>query len=155
MTSTAFPVVIAAVVTTATATLPGVRVVRGRDSTNDPSDVLMIGVADADADAGGGWDSAGAYDQSPHTFGGKRLEEGRINCLAVSWSGTGDPAAALVAACALFAAFEASIATTPSLGLSSPEMLNVGLESGTVQESAGDEGTSAALSFVVTYKARI
>jgi len=152
MTSAAFPTVIAAVVTTATATLPGVRVVRGRDFTNDPGDLVMIGVADPD---GGEWESTGSYEQSPHTFGGKRQEIGDINCLAVSRNGDGDPAAALAAVFTLIAAFEASIAGTPTLGLSSPEMTNVEMESGAVQESASDEGASAALSFVITYKARI
>jgi len=100
------------------------------------------------------WDSSGSYRQSPHTFGGKRLEEGGVNCLAMSRNGDGDRGAALAAVTALIAAFEDSIATNPTLGLSSPEMLNVGMESGDVQESS-DEGASAALSFVITYKARI
>jgi len=152
MTSAAFPTVIAAVVTTATATLPGVKVVRGRDFTNDPGDLVMVGVSDPDP---GDWESTGSYEQSPQTFGGKRLEEGQVNCLAMSRNGDDDQATALVALFALIAAFEASIATNPTLGLSSPEMLNVGMESGSVSESLSDEGASAALSFVITYKARI
>lgn len=152
MTSAAFPLVIAAVVTTATATLPGARVVRGRDYTNDPGDLLMVGVADPES---GDWDSTGDYDQSMQTFGGKRQEVGRVNCLAMTKDGNGDPAVALTSAFIMIAALEASVATSPSLGVSSLDYLVAEVESGTVQESLSDEGASAALSFVITYKARI
>lgn len=154
MTSAAFPTVIAAVFTTATATLPGVRVVRGRDISNDPSDKIMVGVSDASSD-GLSWEDAGSYEQAMHTFAGKRQEIGRVNCVAVTWNGDSDQAAALNAACTMIAALEASVATSPSLGVSSFDFLVAEVESGTVRELPSDEGASAALSFVITYKARI
>lgn len=153
MTSAAFPTVVAAVFTTATATLPSTRVVRGRDISNDPGDVLMVGVAAPDDSPG--WDDTGSYEQAMHTFAGKRQEIGRVNCLAEARNGDGDPAAALAASFAMVAAFEASVATSPSLGVSSFDFLVAEIESGTVRETLTDEGASAALSFVVTYKARI
>lgn len=153
MTSAAFPTVIAAVVTTATATLPGVRVVRGRDISNDPGDVVMVGVLEPDDT--GGWESAGSYEQAAQTFGGKRQEIGHVNGLAVAQNGDGDPAAALDAVFALIAALEASVATNPSLGVSSFDFLVAEMESGSVQELPSGDGASAALSFVITYKARI
>lgn len=155
MTSAAFPTVIAAVMTTAGVTLPGVRVVRGRDITNETGDVVMVGVLDPDDTGGGDWESAGSYQQSMHTFGGKREEIGRVNCLAVAWNGDSDQAAALDAALALIAALEASVATSPSLGVSSFDFLVAEMESGDIHESSNSEGASAALSFVITYKARI
>jgi hypothetical protein len=127
-------------------------VVRGRDFSNDPGDVVMIGVADPD---GGDWEEAGAYQQTIQTFGGKREEVGQVNCLAVAWNGNSDQAAALNAAFAMIAALEASVATTPALGVASLEYLDAEMESGGVQESQTTEGANAALSFVITYKARI
>jgi hypothetical protein len=152
MTSAAFPTVIAAVVTTATATLPGVRVVRGRDISEDPSNVVMIGVGDPDDT---GWDDTGAYTQTMQTFSGKREERGQVNGLAVAWDGESDPTAALNAAFTMIAALEASVATSPALGVSSLEYLVAEFESGGVQESLSADGASAALSFVITYQARI
>jgi hypothetical protein len=152
MTSAAFPTVIAAVVTTAAATLPGVRVTRGRDISQDPGDVVMIGVADPDR---GDWEDAGAYQQTMQTFSGKREERGQVNCLAVAWNGNSDQAAALASAFTMIAALEASVATSPALGVSSLEYLVAEMESGNVQESLNDEGANAALSFVITYQARI
>jgi hypothetical protein len=153
MTSAAFPTVIAAVVATATATLPGVTVVRGRYISNAPVDVVMVGVADPDDS--GGWDDAGAYQQTMQTFSGKREERGQVNCIAVATNGDSDPAAALAAAFTMIAALEASVATTPALGVSSLEYLVAEFESGSVQESLSADGASAALSFVITYQARI
>src|SRR3982751_1387789 len=133
MTSAAFPTVIAAVFPTATSTLPTARVVRGRDISNNPGDVLMVGVADPDDPSG--WDDAGTYEQSQHTFGGKRLEEGRVNCVAKPWNGNSAPSAAEAAVFAMIAALEASVATSPSLGVSSFDFLEAEVESGMVRES--------------------
>jgi hypothetical protein len=153
MTSAAFPVVMAGAVATATATQAPTRVVRGRDITNDPGDVVMFGVSDPEDS--GGWDAAGSYSQTMQTFSGKREEIGNINGLAVARNGDGDPAAASAAVFALIAALEASVATSPALGVSSLEYLVAEMESGDVHESLSDEGANAALSFVINYRARI
>ena len=152
MTSAAFPTVIAAVVTTADTALPTARVVRGRDFSSDPGDVVMVGVSDADYS--GGWDDAGGYRQAMHTFGGHREEIGNVNGVVLARNGDGDSAAALETAFSMIAALEASVATTPNLGVTSLEYLVAEMETGSIQESS-DEGASAALSFVITYKARI
>lgn len=151
-TSAAWPTVVAAVFTTATATLPGVRVVRGRDNSDDPGDVVMIGVSDLEA---AGWDDAGTHQQAMQTFGGKREELGSVNGIVVAHNGDGDLAAADAAVFAMIAALEASVATTPSLGVSSLDYLVAEMQSGAVQELPSTQGANAALSFVVTYKARI
>lgn len=152
MTSAAFPTVIAAVVTTATATLPGVRITRGRDLSEDPGNVVMVGVSDPnDAD----WDDAGGYTQVMQSFGGKREERGQVNGLVVAWDGGSDLAAAEAAAFTMIAALEASVATTPALGVSSLDYLVAEFETGNVHEKPSTEGASAALSFAITYRARI
>jgi hypothetical protein len=47
MASAAFPSVIAAIVSVATTAVAPVRVTRGRDTSNDPGDVVMVGVRDS------------------------------------------------------------------------------------------------------------
>lgn len=154
MTSAAFPTVIDALLATAAVAVSDARVVRGRDISNDPGNVVMIGVNDPTA-SGLGWESTGEYEQAMQTFGGKRQEIGRVNGLVIARNGDSDAAAALDTAFTMIAALEASIATTPNLGVTSLEYLVAEMESGAVQESSNNEGASAALSFVVTYKARI
>jgi hypothetical protein len=91
MATAAFPSVISAVVSVADTALPAVRVVRGRDLTNDASDVVMVGLLNIE-DAG--WDSAGTFQQTMQTFGGNREEVGTVNGLIVAWNGQSDQDAA-------------------------------------------------------------
>jgi hypothetical protein len=152
MTSAAWPTVIAAVMSTATAVLPTARVVRGRDSTDDFGNLVMVGVADLNS---GGWDNAGDYQQTMQTFGGRREEKGTVNGFVMARNGDDDLAGAEEAAFAMIAALEASIATSPALGVVSLDYLVAEIDSGSVQELASDAGANAALSFVITYRARI
>src|SRR4051812_41688889 len=93
----AFPLVIAAVVTVAETAVAPLRVVRGRDISNDPADAVLVGVEDiqdVDIDAGrnapGNWAAAGNFQQTMQTFGGNRQEVGEVSCLVVATNGQGD-----------------------------------------------------------------
>ena len=65
MSSSAWPAVIAAVKSTATTALAPTRVIRGKDTSNDPTDVVMIGVIDPESDPA----DAGSFQQAMQTFG--------------------------------------------------------------------------------------
>ena len=113
MVAAAFPTVIAAIMSTAE-TLSDVRVTRGRDVSDDPGDVVMVGV-DSLSDSPG-WDSTGSFDQEFQTFGGARLETGSVNVLAVSRNGDDDAGAAIDSVFDLVAELCAAVRADPSLG---------------------------------------
>jgi hypothetical protein len=149
-----WPSVIAAATTLAEG-LTAVRVTRGRDTTNELGDFLMVGVASIDA--GVGWDSAGSFDQEFQSFGGSRRETGTVNILALSRTGDADSAAACTAVFALVADLAAAVRADPTLGLvmAEPGYLTAQLHTGTVNESQNNEGAMASLQLVITYEARI
>lgn len=151
MATVAFPTVIAAVMTTADAPTD-VRVVRGRDTSNDPGDVVMIGVSSLSTNQG--WDSAGSFDQEFQTFGDKRVETGTVNALALSRNGDNDPDAACDAVFALVEELCAAVRTDPSLGVTAFDYLVTEVETGAVQESQNDEGAVATISLAFHYQAR-
>jgi hypothetical protein len=152
MASTAFPAVVAAVFAVASAS-SSVRVIRGRDVSGDPGDVVMIGVRDPDNSFG--WDSTGEFEQEFQSFGGNRRETGVVNGLALSRNGSGDIDAACQAVCELVVDLEAAVRATPALGVTTLEYLVTQFQAGQVQESASAEGAAAVQAFVVHYEARI
>lgn len=153
MTSAAYPTVYAALVSTVTAALDPVRVVDGFDTSNDPGDVVMIGVADpADVTA----IAAGSISQVQATMGTPRTrdETGTINGVAMAWNGDGLPAEARAAAFALVAEVEAVLRADPALGVTAFQNLVSEFSTGSVLEDKED-GATCAISFTVAYKARI
>jgi hypothetical protein len=149
----AFPSVVAAVVTVAEgAVLPDVRVVRGRDLTNEASDVVMVGLADVENT---GWGSAGAFQQTMQTFGGNREEIGTVACQVVAWNGDADQDAACSTAFAHLAALEAAVRAAPALGLTVFDYVVAEFQAGEVMEAQTDLGASTAIGFTITYKIRI
>jgi hypothetical protein len=148
----AFPSVIAGVMTFTAAALPTVRVVRGRDFSNDPSDVVMIGAQNIDA---GGRESAGSFQQSMQTFGGAREESGTVNGLVMSRNGQADQDLACTTAFGYLAALEAAVRADKTLGLTGFDYVVAEMQSGDVEESQNDEGAETVLAFTISYKIRI
>lgn len=159
MTSAAYPTVVTALVSTATTALASqiaagtMRVVRGYDLSADTSDVMMIGVPSLTSTSS---ISAGSFTQGVATMGTprKRDETGSINGIVMARNGQGDQAAACTAAFGYFAALEAAIRTDPTLGVNTFGRLVVGVNSGDVLEDQVN-GATTALSFTITYAARI
>jgi hypothetical protein len=154
MTSAAYPTVHAALVTLATATLPSVRVVDGYDVSEDPGNIVQIGVPSLSSTTS---ISAGTFTQEMETFGrlvGGRLETGSINGVAMAWNGDGDQAAARSAAFGYIAAIGDALRTDPSMGVTAFAELVAELSTGDVAEDKVD-GATTAISFTVAYKARI
>lgn len=153
MASSAFPSVIAAIQTVATTALPLARVVRGRDVSNTPGDVVMIGVSNVDPVD---WESAGRFQQTMQTYGGNRQEDGTVYGLVYTCDGGGDQTVALSNAFDLLAAIETAIRANEDLGLVPTfEYLVTEFQAGEVTESQDDRGANAVLSFAIDYRARI
>lgn len=152
MTSAAYPTVYAALVAVADAAL-SVRVVDGYDVSEDPGDVVMIGVpniTDVNAIAAGSFSQAVATMGTPRT----REETGSINGVVLAWNGDGDSSAARLAAFAILADLEDALRTDPSLGLTAFTRTVAQLETGAIAEDKQD-GATCAISFTVIYAARI
>lgn len=152
MASAAFPSVIAAVFTVATNAVVGTRVVRGRDLSQDYGDVVLIGRQDPEDDD---WSSAGNFQQSMQTFGGGREEVGTVNGMVIAWNGDGNQDAANSAAFAHFALLETAVRADPKLGLTSFDYVVSEIDSGDVRERQDDDGATAVLPFVISYKVSI
>lgn len=153
--SAAYPTVYAALVAVADTALTGtVRVVDGFDISDDPGNVVQIGVPSISDTSS---ISAGTFNQEAQTFGraaGGREETGSINCVAMAWNGDGDQGAARAAAFGYIASIEAALRADPTLGVTAFDYLVTQLISGDVAEDKVD-GATTAISFVVAYKARI
>lgn len=151
MPSAAFPSVIAAVFSTAEQAITDARVVRGRDISDDPGDVVMVGIQSIDI---GDWDSAGSFQQSMQTFGGNRQELGSVNGLILARNGDSDQEAALSAAFDYLASLEAAVRADPTLGLAF-EYTKAEMQAGDVTESQNDDGAAAVVAFAISYDIRI
>lgn len=152
MASAAFPSVIAAVVSLATTAVAPVRVTRGRDFSNDPDDVVMVGLGDVrETD----WDSAGSFAQTMQTFAGAREEVGEVPGLVVASNGQGDADDACSTAFGYLASIEAAVRAAPALGLTSFDYVLAEFSAGEVTESQDDSGATTVVSFLITYKIRI
>lgn len=153
MSTTAFPSVIRGIVALGQAKITGARTVRGRDISDDPSDVVMVGVRDLELL--GSADAAGSFQQSMQTFGGNRQEVGAVNGIVSTFNGDADQDAALAAAFAHLAELEAAVRDDPTLGLTAFEYVVAELQAGDVSEVQTDMGAIAALSFSINYEIRI
>lgn len=153
MASSAFPTIVAALYATAQSALPGVFVVRGRDFSMNPDDVVMIGVTALDDSPG--WDSAGSFDQEFQTFAGARVETGAVHCVAYARNGASDQGAATAAAFALVDGLGAAIRADKTLGVTALDYVVAQTVTGGVREQQNNEGAVTELSFAVKYEARI
>lgn len=152
MATSAFPSVIAAVVTVAQRALPGVQVVRGNDNSNEPGDLVLVGAQNVDDPE---YSSAGSFQQTRQTFGGAREEVGTVNCAVLAWNGDADQAAACATAFDYIAAIEAAVRADPTLGLTGFDYMLAEFQAGDVAESQDTTGAVTVVSFVISYQARI
>jgi hypothetical protein len=160
MTSTAYPTVHAAVISVARTALATpitsgtFRVSDGFDLSDDPGDLMEIGVPSlSDTQS----ISAGSFSQDATTFGragGVRTETGTINGTVMARNGEGDQGAARVAAFGYLATLGDAIRADPSLGVTSLGELVAQLSTGDVAEDQVD-GATTAISFTVAYRAFI
>lgn len=150
MTSVAFPSVIAAVMTVASAATSE-EVVRGLDISDDPSSVVMIGIQSLDDPR----NTAGTWDQEFQTFGGGLHETGKVNGLVQAWNGDSDQGAATVTAFAIFTDIAAAVRADNTLGITGFDYIVARMESGEVIESNDSEGASTVLPFSIHYDARL
>lgn len=156
-TVSAIPAVIDALVAQADAALTSVTVYDGFGISDDPGDFLMVGVDDADLlDAATSAESS----QVPATMGTLRTrqETGTVTCLALSWNGDADMAAARTAAFATANEVSDLIRADPSLGLGAPDfrLLVAGYGgSERLMQNQDEDGAEAALVFTVTFTAQI
>lgn len=160
MTSIAYPTVHAALVTTAGTALATpvtagtFRVVDGFDLSDDPGDVMMIGVPSlSDVNA----ISAGTFNQEPLSFGratGGIRETGSINGVVMARNGQGDQDAARVAAFGYLATLGDAVRADPTLGVTAFQEVVARLSTGDPAEDQVD-GATTAISFTVAYVALI
>ena len=155
MASSAFPSVIAAVRSVAQSALTQVRVIRGRDVSDDWSDVVMVGVQQVDQVDQVGWDSAGDFRQTMQTFGGNREEVGTVYGLITASDGGGDNDATCSTAFGYLADLEASVRADPTLGLTTFDYVVAELRAGDVAETQNAQGVATTVSFAIDYKIRI
>lgn len=154
MTTVAYPMVYAALVTAATTALSGAcRVVDGYDLSNDPGDVMEIGVPSiADVNA----ISAGDFSQDAATFGraaGGLKETGTINGIVLARNGQGDLTTARTAAFGYLTTLGTAIRADRAMGVTAFDLV-AKVTSGDVAEDQVD-GATVAVSFTVTYAALI
>lgn len=158
MTSAAFPAVVAALCTVSTnalASTPDVRVIRGRDISQDPGDSILIGVSSTDETAGPdwGWASVGRFDQEMHRFHGPRLETGTVNCLARASSGDEDMGAVETRVFGYLASIEAALRADPTAGLTGYDVqVVVEFEGGDVMEAQDEAGVAVSVAFTISYR---
>lgn len=130
------------------------RVSDGWDDSDDPGDVIMLGVPNlSDTQA----ISAGTFDQEQVGFGaaGYIEETGSINGLALAWNGDGDALAARTAAFGYIAAINAQVRLDRSLGVTEFNLaVGTALSHGDVAEDKVD-GATCAVSFTVNYTAQL
>lgn len=152
MPASAYPAVVTALFTRASAALPDVIVSDGEAVTHEPGSFLMIGSANADQQ---GNVSSGDVRQSwANANGTTRDEEGEVACLALAWNGEGDQQAARDAAFAVLDAVAALCKSDPQLGV--PELLWTSFGTQLVVEQAQDDsGALCLVEFQVHYRARV
>lgn len=156
MATTVVPAFIDAIVAGAATALPGLTVLDGFGSTDDPGDYLMVGVSDPDLE---GADTGADAQQSWATVGrqGARDEQGEVTCVALSWNGSAGNAAqkqARDAAYVTVAAVEAFCRDDPTLAI--PTLLwNSALTSHNLIQNQDELGTLAMVVFRIAFQARI
>lgn len=151
-TSVAFDL-IDALVSTFQAALPDLNVFDGYGLTEDPGDFLMVGVEDPDSDRS---TSAEGRQEWAGLGARARYEEGTVTCIAMSWNGDADLAAARAACKATTAAVENVLRSDPNLAATVPGLTWTGYGTRTelIQLQATD-GACVICVFDVAFKARI
>lgn len=137
-----------------TTALSGVKVYDGYLVSDDPGDFLMVGVEDPNSDQGA--TSAEGQQQWADLGANRRNETGTVTCVALSWNGNGDQAAARAAVKAITDAVEADLRSDPNLGGVVPGLMWTGYGTRTqFLQNQNQQGAEAAVIFEVAFKARI
>jgi hypothetical protein len=155
MAISVIPALIDALYEQATNALPDVLVKDGFGVTDDPGDVLMIGVDDPDSPSNAS--SASAEQAWPHTgIDLDRDETGYITCAATSWNGDGEAGqkAARDAVFAIADAVAALCRANPSLGVDGLLWTSYGTQAD-LQQGQDSNGAIALLTFRIDYQARL
>lgn len=134
-----------------TAALTTATVYDGFGASEDPGDFLMVGVDDPNST-----DPLAPSAESTQTWAGMgarhRDEEGTLTCVALTWNGDDDTAAARTRVKALMSAVEATITADPNLGGTIPGLLWVRPE-GRTQFMQGNG--QAMFVFDIAWRARL
>lgn len=130
-----------------------VNVLDGYGLTDDPGDFLMVGVEDPDSDRAV---SAEAKQEWAGLGNRTRYEEGTVTCIAMSWNGDADLAAARAACKATTAAVENNLRSDPNLGgvVAGLTWTGYGVRTELIQLQASD-GACVMCVFDVAFKARL
>lgn len=153
MPSVAYPWVFKALLSAAEVALSDdLRVVDGYDISDDPGDVLMLGVPNLSDTSS---ISAGQFNQEQigHGAAGNIRETGTINGIVMAWTGDVDANAARTACFGYLDSLSAAIRADRHLGVSDFDLVvGTALTSGDVAEDKVD-GATCAVSFTVNYTA--
>lgn len=131
-----------------------VNVLDGYGLTDDPGDFLMVGADDPDDDKA----VSAEFRQEWHGLGANaRLEEGSVQCLALSWNGDADPRAARHGVEATTNAVENHLRADPNLGGTVPGLMWAAFAGirGEIHQMQGETGAAAWCVFDVAFKARL
>lgn len=158
MTDVAYPVVYSAFLAVAQSALSGsMRVTDGYDVSEDPSDVLMLGVpnlSDISSITSGNFRQR----QVGHGAAGIVTEEGTVNGIVITWNGDASDAGALAARSAAFdrlADLNAAIRADRTLGVMDFDLVvGTAIASGDVAESKPN-GAECGVSFTFNYTAQL
>lgn len=153
MPTSVVPALIDAIVTTARASLPNLRVTDGWGVSSDPGDYLMIGVEDPDVD--GYAETASSKQEWANANYTSRDEEGDINCVALSWNGNSDMKAARDAVYANVAALETALRQNPPQDLDDVLWTSIMAGGGRLNQIEDGSGAVALLLFSIHFNARI
>lgn len=149
--NTRVPAAVRAIAAAVTAHIPTAQVIVGPGATEDPGDVVMVGVSDPDETV-----YAGAVSGSQHwaQLGGLfRDEQFVVHCIAIASNGDGDALAAMDAAYTLMGAVETALVADPTFG--GTLLYSMGLTSAGLKFSTDQTGVAALVPFDVECRTRI
>lgn len=149
----ATPAIIDALVAAARLALQDVLVYDGYGLSDDPGDILMVGVDDPDSVRPA---NAGESFHEWAAIGGSRThdQQGTVTCAALAWSGDMDPKAVRDRAYAIVSEVAQILRDTPALGVPSVAWCTLG-QSETLSQNIDDAGCSALVVFSIRFRARI
>lgn len=151
MSNSTVPATIRAIFAAVKVALPSASVIVGPGATEDPGDVILIGVSDPDENA---YADAVAGAQHWNQLGGlRRDEEFAVHCVAITSNGDGDALAAMDAVFALMGGVETALVNDPSLGKA--VLYSMGITSFGLKFSVDTSGVAALIPFDVQCKARL
>ena len=152
MTNVAYPTVYAALLTLITSATAPARVTDGYDLSDDPSDVIMLGVPNL-SDVAAISEGTFQQEQVGHGAAGYVRETGTVNGLAMSWNGDGDAPGARSAVFGLLASISSAVRADRHIAVSAFDLVvGPAFPTGDVASDKVD-GATCAVSFAINYTA--